>query len=377
MDLNLPGISAANEKHIRQIAPELCTQLQTQHQRGWQVEERPNNRGSHIAGRRIVIDPRASFTETNTEKRGPHSYLRVLAHQVGCGLDLHRSPISLATRDEYVQGSLRREAAGVWNELQLRDSILERTGGRIDIWSGAEDEYKALASIRERVVNAAEAKQKIAARLGEMRAANGKTYSSIYARQYDLFQISDKTSEDAIKYVQACFNETGVALPSNQIKASCRRPDGAYYWMTQEGLTATLNDFKLSFQDKGFADDEIAGAVMTALPASSIGSAELQTRDMLRSIPLVPRNLVLGFLTAYRKVISPMYGHVCAYYPSCSAYAVGAVQQHGAVRGTLLSAWRILRCNPWSHGGVDDVRPHEHFRYDLTAHGFVVPARKD
>lgn len=116
---------------------------------------------------------------------------------------------------------------------------------------------------------------------------------------------------------------------------------------------------------------------MTALPASSIGTGHLQTTDLLRSIPLVPRNLVLGFLTAYRSVISPMYGDVCAYYPSCSAYAVGAVQQHGAVRGAFLSAWRILRCNPWSHGGVDDVRPHEHFRYDLTARGFVVPARKD
>jgi hypothetical protein len=116
---------------------------------------------------------------------------------------------------------------------------------------------------------------------------------------------------------------------------------------------------------------------MTALPASSIGSARMQSDDVLRSIPLIPRNMVLGFLTAYRKTISPLYGDVCAYYPSCSAYAVGAVQQHGAVRGTLFSAWRILRCNPWSRGGVDDVRPHDHFRYDLTAHGFVVPARKD
>lgn len=116
---------------------------------------------------------------------------------------------------------------------------------------------------------------------------------------------------------------------------------------------------------------------MTALPASSVGSAHFDSRDLVRSIPLVPRNLVLGFLAGYRRVISPLYGDVCAYYPSCSAYAVGAVQQHGAVRGAILSAWRILRCNPWSRGGVDDVRPHEHFRYDLTAHGFVVPSRKD
>lgn len=116
---------------------------------------------------------------------------------------------------------------------------------------------------------------------------------------------------------------------------------------------------------------------MTALPASSIGAADGHGRGWVRSIPLIPRNLVLGFLTAYRKVISPMYGDVCAYYPSCSAYAVGAVQQHGAVRGTVLSVWRILRCNPWTRGGVDDVQPHKHFHYDLTALGFVVPSRKD
>jgi putative membrane protein insertion efficiency factor len=116
---------------------------------------------------------------------------------------------------------------------------------------------------------------------------------------------------------------------------------------------------------------------VTALPSSFTGSGHWHANDLMRSIPLVPRNLVLGFLVAYRKVISPMYGDVCAYYPSCSAYAVGAVQQHGAIRGAALSAWRILRCNPWSRGGIDDVAPHDHFPHDLTARGFVVPARKD
>ena len=116
---------------------------------------------------------------------------------------------------------------------------------------------------------------------------------------------------------------------------------------------------------------------MSALPSYAFGEAHFHPGDLLRGIPLLPRNLVLGFLTAYRKVISPLYGDVCAYYPSCSAYAVGAVQQHGAVKGAMLSAWRILRCNPWTQGGVDDVHPHKHFHYDLTAQGFVVPLRKD
>lgn len=116
---------------------------------------------------------------------------------------------------------------------------------------------------------------------------------------------------------------------------------------------------------------------MSALPSYAVGSARLHGSEALRALPLLPRNAVLGFLTAYRAVISPLYGDVCRYYPSCSAYAVGAVQQHGAIKGTALGIWRILRCNPWSSGGVDDVRPHDHFRHDLTPRGFVVPIRKD
>ena len=57
----------------------------------------------------------------------------------------------------------------------------------------------------------------------------------------------------------------------------------------------------------------------------------------------------------YRKFISPAFGRVCRYYPSCSAYAMEAVRRHGIIKGTLLAAWRLLRCNPFSRGGVDKV----------------------
>ena len=43
----------------------------------------------------------------------------------------------------------------------------------------------------------------------------------------------------------------------------------------------------------------------------------------------------------------------CRYYPSCSEYAAGALQKHGVAKGSAKAAWRVLRCNPWSHGGVD------------------------
>jgi hypothetical protein len=65
--------------------------------------------------------------------------------------------------------------------------------------------------------------------------------------------------------------------------------------------------------------------------------------------------LVLASLRFYRLAISPSLGQHCRYYPSCSAYAAEAVAVHGVLRGTLLAIGRLLRCNPWCHGGVDLV----------------------
>jgi len=66
---------------------------------------------------------------------------------------------------------------------------------------------------------------------------------------------------------------------------------------------------------------------------------------------------VIWFLRAYRFAISPLYGQVCRYHPTCSAYALHAVETHGAMRGIYLSARRVLRCHPWSAGGYDPVPP--------------------
>jgi putative membrane protein insertion efficiency factor len=59
---------------------------------------------------------------------------------------------------------------------------------------------------------------------------------------------------------------------------------------------------------------------------------------------------------AYRRLVSPLLGPRCKYHPTCSRYALDALRDYGAVRGLVLACWRILRCNPWSHGGVDHVR---------------------
>lgn len=73
--------------------------------------------------------------------------------------------------------------------------------------------------------------------------------------------------------------------------------------------------------------------------------------------------LIIAVLKAYRLVVSPLYGQRCRYYPSCSAYALRAVEIHGALRGSWLAARRLGRCHPWTPGGVDVVPPREAYRW--------------
>jgi putative membrane protein insertion efficiency factor len=68
-------------------------------------------------------------------------------------------------------------------------------------------------------------------------------------------------------------------------------------------------------------------------------------------------------LRVYRRLISPALPARCKYYPSCSSYAEQAVRELGVVRGLILAAWRLARCNPWSHGGVDEVADRTLFRH--------------
>jgi putative membrane protein insertion efficiency factor len=67
---------------------------------------------------------------------------------------------------------------------------------------------------------------------------------------------------------------------------------------------------------------------------------------MLRSIATVPIRL-------YQTLLAPLLGPRCRYYPSCSEYAAGSIQRFGILRGAILAAWRLLRCNPLSPGGFD------------------------
>jgi putative membrane protein insertion efficiency factor len=73
------------------------------------------------------------------------------------------------------------------------------------------------------------------------------------------------------------------------------------------------------------------------------------------------RAAVTAPIRLYQRVISPALPRHCKYEPTCSRYAVQAVERYGILRGLVLAGWRLLRCNPWSHGGLDPVEAQRMF----------------
>jgi uncharacterized protein len=74
------------------------------------------------------------------------------------------------------------------------------------------------------------------------------------------------------------------------------------------------------------------------------------------------RHLATAPIRLYQILLSPLFAGSCKYHPSCSQYAIDAIRTHGALRGLVLAGWRLLRCNPWSHGGHDPVEAQRVFR---------------
>ena len=75
----------------------------------------------------------------------------------------------------------------------------------------------------------------------------------------------------------------------------------------------------------------------------------------LNALWRLPRTALAGLVRLYRLLLSPWVGQSCRFAPTCSVYAIRALERHGAIVGTGLAGWRILRCNPWCHGGCDEV----------------------
>lgn len=72
------------------------------------------------------------------------------------------------------------------------------------------------------------------------------------------------------------------------------------------------------------------------------------------------KKILLAFIRFYQKCISPLFPPVCRYYPTCSHYAIEAIEVHGAFRGAVLAVFRIMRCNIFFPGGYDPVPPKKH-----------------
>ena len=110
----------------------------------------------------------------------------------------------------------------------------------------------------------------------------------------------------------------------------------------------------------GATDDVRWGVIATLVRgATTVG----------RLVVRLPGLGLLGLLRVYQTVISPLTPPTCRYYPSCSQYAVIAVQRHGAIRGGWLALRRLGRCHPWTPGGVDDVPPARDRTTSAHKHG--------
>jgi putative membrane protein insertion efficiency factor len=80
----------------------------------------------------------------------------------------------------------------------------------------------------------------------------------------------------------------------------------------------------------------------------------------------IARKVVLAPIRAYQVAVSPLLRPRCRYAPSCSDYAVQAIREYGILRGLVLAGWRLLRCNPFSHGGLDPLSAQRVFRGPRT-----------
>jgi putative membrane protein insertion efficiency factor len=96
------------------------------------------------------------------------------------------------------------------------------------------------------------------------------------------------------------------------------------------------------------------------MEAEKSPESEIKPEPRLRDLPItiwnLPRIPLLALIRAYQKVVSPALPEgTCRFYPSCSHYGYQAIYKYGAIKGSLLAGWRVLRCNPFNRGGFDPV----------------------
>jgi len=88
---------------------------------------------------------------------------------------------------------------------------------------------------------------------------------------------------------------------------------------------------------------------------------------LLSAVYHLPQQALMGLVKAYRLLLSPWLGNACRFEPTCSAYSLKALEQHGAVAGTTLTLYRLVRCQPWCQGGHDPVPASTFFTRLITS----------
>jgi putative membrane protein insertion efficiency factor len=101
---------------------------------------------------------------------------------------------------------------------------------------------------------------------------------------------------------------------------------------------------------------------MSQRTASSPSPASVTGHDTRRRLGWAARSVAILPIRIYQRLLSPLIGPRCRYYPTCSEYAAQAIGRFGILRGLVLAGWRLLRCNPWSHGGFDPVEDQRLFK---------------
>lgn len=94
---------------------------------------------------------------------------------------------------------------------------------------------------------------------------------------------------------------------------------------------------------------------------------------LIRAIARLPQSVLTGLVRGYRLLLSPSLGSSCRFEPTCSAYALQALERHGAARGSYLTLRRLARCHPWCDGGHDPVPPT---LFSHLAHPVASPSAK-
>ena len=183
-----------------------------------------------------------------------------------------------------------------------------------------------------------------------------------HASRYLVVYAFPREDDDGPRLGVSVGRKLGGAVERNRVKRLLREA----FWAIADDL-GDGHDFVIVArpaagelaEDRG--EQGVEEALRELLAEAGVAAGEERPVSAVR----IDRDRLQSASTSARRPPMPAR---CKYYPTCSEYAVGAVRQYGILRGVVLAAWRLLRCNPWSHGGVDFVEDQKLFRSRTPAH---------